>query len=275
MKLQLGISTCPNDIFAFHAILKRKIDLGILDLSIRLLDVQELNSLVSRRELDCSKVSFFAALYMAEDYFALPVGAALGQGVGPLVLQPSTPQSARPNARVLCPGELTTAHLLFRKFFPEYKNIQHCIFSEIMPRLNQGLADLGVVIHEGRFTYREAGLSLFADLADYWQSATDLPLPLGGIVAKRNIPKEVLSSLIKVIRESISYAHSHPDEVFETMQHYAQELQPEVIWQHVELYVNDFTLDLGAQGRSALGIMREMAIETKLLADNSLELEVI
>lgn len=275
MKLQLGISTCPNDVFTFHAILKRKIDLRGLELDVRLLDVQELNRLASAGLLDCSKVSFFAALFMSKDYGVLPVGAALGEGVGPLVLMARSDYQASPEARVLCPGELTTAHLLFRNFFPEYKNIKHCIFSDIMPSLKAGRADLGVVIHEGRFTYQREGLFLFADLAEYWAKATQGPLPLGGIIAKRFIPLEVLQTLTQVIRDSLAYAYEHRQEVFETMQHYAQELEPEVIWQHVELYVNEFTKDLGSQGLKGLATMRSMAIAAGLIDSGQPQLKLL
>lgn len=254
-RVALGISTCPNDTFAFHAILERTIDLGDLDLDIELMDVEELNRGLLAGRFDAAKASFAAVLQVATDVVVLRSGSALGLGVGPVVL------AARDRARaarplVLCPGEHTTAHLLYRLFHPDAGTIRQVVFSDIMPALSRGEADLGVCIHEGRFTYAAHGLELHEDLGATWEKVTGGPLPLGGIVARRGVGEDVVARLDDAIRRSIDYAHLHREEALVTMRRYAQEQDDDVLWQHVELYVNEWTRDLGDVGRRAL---RELA----------------
>jgi 1,4-dihydroxy-6-naphthoate synthase len=274
MKLKLAISTCPNDTFAFHAILNRKIDLRGLEFEIQLLDIQQLNDGLLAGRFDVAKASFHAAIRLAETTIVLPSGSALGFGVGPLLLaarpdtnpdvSPSSSSSAGGRWRVLCPGEWTTATLLFRLFHSvglddQHSVIEHCVFSDIMPRLENGAVDFGVCIHEGRFTWQQSGLSLVEDLGQRWESATAVPLPLGGILASRSLDRSTIEKVQAVIRDSVEYGLSHRDETIPTMRKYAQEFADDVLLQHVDLYVNDWTVDLGDVGRGALHILSEQA----------------
>lgn len=269
MKLSLGISTCPNDTFAFHAILNRKIDLQGLEFTVELLDVQELNERLAAGTLDYSKASFHAALYLARDYGVLRSGAALGMGVGPLLLAARDAAEPGPQSRVTCPGAWTTATLLFRCLYPDARRIEQRIFSDIMPALKRGETDFGVVIHEGRFTYAKEGLFLVADLGTAWEQRSQGPVPLGGILGRLSLPADVHRRFHAVLQRSIEYAYAHKDEVFATMQRYAQELEPPVIWSHVDLYVNEYTLDLGTVGERALATMDTLARRAGVLEGES------
>jgi 1,4-dihydroxy-6-naphthoate synthase len=205
----------------------------------------------------------------------LSVGSALGFGVGPLLLasHPETVPS-RPSQLALCPGRHTTAALLFSLFHPQTARVEHCVFSEIMPRLKQGSADFGVCIHEGRFTWQREGLSLVEDLGTRWERATGSPLPLGGILASRRLPPPVIDRVQAVIRDSLLYALDHRDDALVTMREYAQDLDDHVLMQHVDLYVNRWTVDLEETGRSALTTLSQRAKSIGLLESNAPELFV-
>jgi len=251
--IRLGISTCPNDTFAFHALMNRLIDWQGLDFQIELLDIQQLNERLFADSLDVAKTSFYAAMLLADRYVALPSGAALGFGVGPLLL--ATQQGGVPcdaSQRTLCPGQHTTAALLFQMFYPQTTRVEHVVFSEIMPRLRRGDADFGVCIHEGRFTWESEGLFLVEDLGLRWERETGLPLPLGGLVASKRLHPSIIATVVAVIRESIEWARAQPTAALPTMRKYAQEFDDDVLMKHVQLYVNDWTLDLGQVGRAAL-----------------------
>jgi 1,4-dihydroxy-6-naphthoate synthase len=270
--LRLGISTCPNDTFLFHGLLSGEVEVEGHRLEIELLDVQELNQRLldpgPAPAFDVAKASYHLALRMADELLALPTGSALGFGNGPLLLaraglEPPTPT---PSSRVLCPGEHTTAALLYRLFFPEAAAAEHVIFSEVMPALEQGRADLGVCIHEGRFTYAESGLGLVEDLGARWESDTGAPLPLGGIFARRSLPQDTVEAVQDALRRSLALARANPEAALHSMRQYAQEFSDEVLWSHVDLYVNDWTRDLGAQGRRAIETLAERAAHTGLVA---------
>jgi 1,4-dihydroxy-6-naphthoate synthase len=261
MPLTIGISTCPNDTFAFAGLLEKRVTGPALDFVLD--DVEALNARLLRGELDAGKASFHAALHLAADYAVLPAGAALGFGVGPLLLAATPRLAARSPARcdrVLCPGRWTTATLLYQMFFPEAAVPEQTVFSRIMPELVRGGADYGVVIHEGRFTYEQHGLSLAADLGELWEKATDCPLPLGGIVVRRDLGPDRHADLTQAIRASLQWARAHRDEALVVMRRHAQELSDDVLWQHVDLYVNDATLDLGEAGWRALDVLAERAL---------------
>ena len=280
--VHLGISTCPNDTFAFHAILKQKIDLRGLEFRIELLDVDDLNKRLLRGDFDVAKASFYAAMSLGSEVGVLPAGSALGFGVGPLLLaarrdtHPSHWQSGseRPQARVLCPGEKTTATLLYRLFHTGEGDIEYRVFSEIMPELKKGAADFGVCIHEGRFTWRDQGLFLIEDLGESWEAKTSTPLPLGGIVARHRLEAECLDTVKTVIKESVIYAVEHRDETLATMRQYAQEFTDDVMFKHVDLYVNDWTVDLGDEGRAALALLRRHAVSLGMLPGSASPLRV-
>ena len=252
--IRLGISTCPNDTFAFHGLLTRAVDWRGLDFEIELLDVETLNERLLTGGFDVCKASFHAALLAADRVVVLPSGSALGFGVGPLLLaaEPGTrPTDA--SQLTLCPGRHTTAALLFDLFHPHSSRVEHVVFSEIMPRLEARTADFGVCIHEGRFTWQSHGLALVEDLGTRWETETGCPLPLGGIVASRRLPDATIAAVQGVIHDSLMLALRDRDAPLATMRQHAQEFDDSVLMQHVELYVNDWTVDLGPTGATALG----------------------
>jgi len=259
--IRLGISTCPNDTFAFHGLLERKVNWRGLKFQVELLDIQQLNLALFQQRFDVAKASFHAALRLSETYLVLPSGSALGFGVGPLLLaaRPYSVPLLGNEQRTWCPGEHTTASLLFQIFYPGCTRLEHVVFSDIMPGLQRGSADFGVCIHEGRFTWQRDRLSLVEDLGTRWETETNCPLPLGGLLARKELPADAIGRVQAVIRDSIDYAIGHPDETFPTMRKYAQEFEDDVLMQHVRLYVNDWTQDLGAAGRSSLVELSRLA----------------
>ena len=274
--IHLGISTCPNDTFAFHGILEGKVDPRGLDFRIELLDVEELNRRLFAGDFDVAKASFHAALLLRGTLGVLPVGSALGFGVGPLLLAarpgahprdpvPQPGGASRP-ARVLCPGAHTTATLLYELFHAGEGAMEQVVFSDIMPALEAGDADFGVCIHEGRFTWQAHGLALVEDLGAVWEEATGAPLPLGGILARHALGPETIGAVSAVIRDSLAHARAQRAETVPTMRRYAQELTDEVMFQHVDLYVNDWTTDLGETGRAALEILDRRARQAGVAA---------
>ena len=251
--IRLGISTCPNDTFAFHGLLTRTVDWRGLDFQVELLDVETLNERLLAGDFDVCKASFHAALLAAADVVVLPTGSALGFGVGPLLLAAEGgTRPTHPGQITLCPGRHTTAALLFQLFYPRSSRVEHVVFSEIMPRLQARTADFGVCIHEGRFTWQEQGLTLVADLGTRWETETGSPLPLGGILARRRLPAATIAAVQRVIHDSLMLARRDRAVPLPTMRQHAQEFDDHVLMQHVDLYVNDWTLDLGATGAQAL-----------------------
>ena len=254
--IRLGISTCPNDTFAFHGLLTKAVDWRGLEFEIDLLDIEQLNERLlgdGSDDFDVGKVSFHAALGAAERIVVLPTGSALGFGVGPLLLA-AMPESTPCDTTqlTLCPGRHTTAALLFALFHPGSTRVEQAVFSEIMPRLQAGSADFGVCIHEGRFTWQQQGLTLVEDLGLRWEAETGLPLPLGGIVASQSLPADTIARVQRVIADSLRFALANPAAPLPTMRDHAQDLDDSVLMQHVDLYVNDQTLDLGPLGQRAL-----------------------
>ncbi len=273
--IRLGISTCPNDTFAFHALMNRLVDWQGLEFDVELLDIQQLNDRLFADDWDVAKASFYAALLLADRTVVLPSGSALGFGVGPLLLasrKDTIPQE--PSQLALCPGEHTTAAMLFQLFHSNTARVEHCLFSEIMPRLRRGAADFGVCIHEGRFTWQDQGLFLVEDLGARWEESTALPLPLGGILASRRLPNEVIGRVQAVIADSLEYALARPDDALSTMRRHAQEFDDRVLMQHVELYVNRWTRDLGPTGRESLAALSSMAQSIGLIDESSPSLTV-
>lgn len=277
-KISLAISTCPNDTFAFHGIIEKKIDLQSLDFDIQLLDIQQLNDGLFGRRFDVAKASFHAAALLSDETKVLPSGSALGFGVGPLLLCSSAgmtfdDSAARPY-RVLCPGQHTTASMLFRMFYAQAIDsgpavVEQVLFSDIMPALQNGAADFGVCIHEGRFTWQDQGLGCVEDLGTRWEQETSVPLPLGGILVSQaliNSSPEAVTSIQAAIQSSIRYAQAHPHEALTTMRKYAQEFDDDVLMKHVQLYVNDWTVDLGEVGQSALKKLSEKAKAAGIVA---------
>ncbi len=274
-KVHLGISTCPNDTFAFHGLMTRSVDWRGLDFHVELIDIQQLNDRLFAGDFDIAKTSFHAALLMSEQTVVLPSGSALGFGVGPLLL--SAKEGDLPNNSrqiTLCPGQHTTATMLFRMFYPNTTEVRHTVFSDIMPKLKSHEADFGVCIHEGRFTWQDEGLGLVEDLGTRWETETSGPLPLGGIVARRTLPVDVISRVQAVLLDSLQLALSNPDAALPSMRKYAQEFDDHVLMQHVELYVNDWTLDLGTVGDLALQELSKRAQQIGLVPADARPLQI-
>lgn len=273
--IRLGISTCPNDTFTFHALLNRLVDWQGLEFQIDLLDIQQLNQRLFEGSFDVAKTSFHAALSLSDRFCVLPSGSALGFGVGPLLLAkwPGL-QPTDDSQLTLCPGEHTTAKLLFDLFHPKSTQVEHCVFSEIMPRLKGGQADFGVCIHEGRFTWQDEGLGLVEDLGTRWEECTECPLPLGGLVADHTLDPDVIDRVQAIIHESLQYSLENRESALPTMRQYAQEFNDHVLMQHVELYVNEWTVDLGEVGRGALSKLSQLVKERGLLGSSKKPLSV-
>jgi 1,4-dihydroxy-6-naphthoate synthase len=259
MRLRVGLSTCPNDTFAFHAILERRIDMRGLEIEAELTDVQQLNDGLFADRYDVSKASFHAALLLAERYDVLGAGSALGFGVGPLLVSTRAGVTPSPTARVLCPGSTTTATLLYHCLHPGQGTVSQTVFSDIAEQLRRGDADLGVLIHEGRLTYQRDGLRLVEDLGASFETLAEAPVPLGGILASRALPDGVAATFAAVLRDSIAYGWANREETLATIRRHAQELDEDVIWPYVELYVSDHTVDLGPEGARALAVLERTA----------------
>jgi 1,4-dihydroxy-6-naphthoate synthase len=274
-KIRLGISTCPNDTFTFHALMNRDVDWRGLEFETELIDIQQLNDRLFRGEFDVAKTSFHAAALLADQTIVLPSGSALGYGVGPLLLSSEAGCVPRDDTQVtLCPGEHTTAALLFRLFYPHTTRVEHVVFSDIMPALQQASADFGVCIHEGRFTWEQQGLGCVEDLGTRWENETKCPLPLGGIVAQRRLPDETIAKVQAVVKDSLDFALADRNAALPSMRKYAQEFDDNVLFQHVDLYVNEWTSDLGETGKNALAELSRRAASIGILPDSVGQIEI-
>lgn len=265
MKLTLGFSPCPNDTFIFDALIHHKIDTEGLAFQVGYHDVETLNQMAFRGELAITKLSYHAFAFAVEDYEILDAGSALGFGVGPLLLSKnkeladklssfaggSLPEEFK-NLKIGIPGKYTTANFLLGLAYPDMQNKEILVFSEIETALLNGDIDLGLIIHENRFTYQDKGLFKVIDLGDYWEKTTESPIPLGGIVISRDLPQEVKEKVNRLIRKSVEYAFENPKSGLEYIRSHAQEMEEAVMYKHIELYVNDYSIDLGIQGRKAI-----------------------
>ncbi len=264
--LSLGYSPCPNDTFLFYALAHGIVPLPGLQRPPLLADVETLNGLVRNARLAISKISCHALGHVRRDYALLASGAALGRGCGPLVVARRGLDSQDLAAgRIAIPGSLTTASLLLRLWQPNCRNLIVLPFERIVPAICAGQVDAGLIIHEGRFTYAQHGLIELVDLGCWWQELTGLPLPLGAIVAQRRLGGETVSAIEKAIAASVRYAQSNPGEPAAYIRQHAQELAAEAIEQHIALYVNDFTLDLGAEGLAAIEELLGRAAKAELI----------
>ena len=250
MKLRLSISPCPNDTFMFDAMVNGRIDCEGLAFELEFHDIEELNAGVQQALPDVSKISCAVLPAITENYRLLDSGAALGRGNGPLLVRRKCERGELKH--ILVPGEHTTANALVCRLFPELEERTPMLFSEIAAAVERGEADGGVLIHEGRFVYERRNLELVADLGLEWEARTQLPLPLGGIVVKRNLPQDVQQKVERVLRRSIEYAFANPMTSREFVKQHAQELEDDVIEKHIALFVNDFSLSLGTEGRAAM-----------------------
>jgi 1,4-dihydroxy-6-naphthoate synthase len=262
MKLTLSFSPCPNDTFIFDALVNGRIDTEGLEFDYFLADVEELNRKAFTGEADITKISCHAFAFAANDYLILDSGSALGYGNGPLLISRDPLAPAYINsARIAIPGKYTTANLLFSIAWPGALNKKEYLFSDIEDILLRGEADAGLIIHETRFTYQDRGLRKIADMGEFWEKLTDLPVPLGLIVINRKIPERIALKFNRVLRRSIEYAikNSHASRDFVTA--YAREIETFVLDSHISLYVNEFSVQLGSEGRKALTELFRIAFE--------------
>ncbi len=263
--LDLGFTTCPNDTFVFHAMLHHQVDTGDLDFIPHLHDVEELNKKAFSQELHISKLSFYAYLKLLKNYEILNSGSALGHGCGPLLVA-GTFGRVSPSTKIAVPGETTTAFLLLQLWNPDLRNIEICRFDNILEGVRTGKYDAGLIIHEGRFIYPEYGLVKILDLGEWWEAETGLPIPLGCIAVRKDPATLSLKSEIDAVLErSIRFALKNRAVSRDYVKQYAQEMDEEVIDGHIDLYVNDYTLNLGHQGRKAVKTLEDMARWKKIL----------
>lgn len=249
----LGFSPCPNDTFIFDALVNNKIDTGDFKFNVRLEDVETLNGLAKNQVLDFTKISYGVLPLVTQNYKVLNSGSALGKGVGPLLISKRQVDfNDVGKYQIVIPGENTTAHLLFSLAFPNTKNKIFKRYDEIENSVLESNNVLGVIIHENRFTYMKKGLHKIIDLGNFWEEKTSLPIPLGGIVGKRNIDENILMQVDALIKESMEYAFENYPLITDYVKQHSQEMEPEVMKKHIDLYVNKFSINLGEEGRNAI-----------------------
>jgi 1,4-dihydroxy-6-naphthoate synthase len=278
MKLTLGFSPCPNDTFIFDALIHHKIDTEGLEFEVFYDDVETLNQKAFRSELDVTKLSYHAFAYVADKYVLLDSGSALGFGVGPLLIsnveisisdlengQIRNSKSEIRNPVIGIPGKYTTANFLLGNAFPNATNKVELVFSDIENAVLEGRVDIGLIIHENRFTYQDKGLKKIIDLGDHWEKQTGCAIPLGGIVANRRLPLDVQHKLNRVLRKSVEFAFANPKSGLEFIRSHAQEMSEEVMYKHIELYVNKYSVELGDEGRKAIKLLFDTAQEKNII----------
>ncbi|MDE3145105.1 MAG: 1,4-dihydroxy-6-naphthoate synthase [Bacteroidota bacterium] len=255
MQLSLGFSPCPNDTFIFDALVNHKIDAGGLSFDVQLEDVQTLNEWALQGKLDFSKISYGVLPLVLNEYIVLNSGGALGKGVGPLLISKTVDDGrwTANNKTIAIPGENTTAHLLFSLAYPNAKNKIFKVFNEIEDAVLNEEVNAGVIIHENRFTYHLKGLHKIVDLGEYWEEKLKVPIPLGGIVAKKNLDKNLILQVDQLIKQSVEYAYQHHHkELAGYVQQHAQEMSEDVMRQHINLYVNNYSIGLNDDGKKAV-----------------------
>ena len=270
MKLTLGFSPCPNDTFIFDALIHHKIDTEGLEFEVFYDDVETLNQKAFRGELDITKLSYHAFAYVVDKYVLLDSGSALGFGVGPLLISNvefSISDLNNPKHKIGIPGKYTTANFLLGLALPEATNKHELVFSEIEEAVLSGKIDVGLIIHENRFTYQDKGLKKIIDLGDYWEKQTGCAIPLGGIVANRKLPLDVQHKVNRVLKKSVEFAFANPKSGLEFIRSHAQEMSEEVMYKHIELYVNKYSVDLGEEGRKAIQILFDTAREKDIIPE--------
>lgn len=271
--LSLGYSPCPNDTFIFYALVHQKITLPGLSLKENLEDVETLNQMALQSRMDITKISFHAFGYLRNQYALLRSGGALGKGCGPLLVTRADQTKIDPvHQRIAIPGELTTAYLLLRLHEPKIDNIIVMPFHEILKAVQEGAVDGGLIIHESRFTYQRFGLKKILDLGDWWEQFSGYPIPLGGIIVKRTLGKKNVSLIEEGIRQSIYYAHKHPEETQIYIHKHAQEIENSVTQKHINLYVNEYSLDIGPQGEKAIRFLLTEAEQKGFIPHSSYDI---
>jgi len=268
MKLTLGFSPCPNDTFIFDAMVHGRVDTEGLEFDYFLADVEELNRRAFTGDVHITKMSYHAYAYAAQSYLILDSGSALGRKNGPLLI---SRRKIRPHSinssRVAIPGKYTTANLLFSIAWPDAKNKTEYLFSDIEDALLNDEVDVGLIIHETRFTYQKRGLKLIADMGEYWEKLSGLPIPLGTIVINRSVPRDIALKVNRIVRRSLEYAYRDSVASYEFVAQHAREMDRDVMNNHIKLYVNEFTSDLGKEGRKAILKLFEIAQKESVIPD--------
>jgi len=264
--LTLGFSPCPNDTFIFDAMIHGKVDTEGLEFEVIMEDVEALNRRAFAGDIDVTKLSYHAFAHLTDRYALLDAGSALGNNCGPLLVSRQPLADDQINAGpIAIPGKMTTANFLLHLAHPSAQNKVETLFSDIEDAVLRGDAVAGLIIHENRFTYQQKGLVKLIDLGEYWETTTGLPIPLGGIVVRRDLPIDVQQKVNRVMRRSVEYAFDHPAEVMPFVRAHAQAMEDAVMRAHIDLYVTKFTADLGPEGRKAVEAMFEMARERQII----------
>lgn len=264
MKLTLGFSPCPNDTFIFDALVNKKIETGTFEFEPVLEDVETLNRWALEGKLDITKLSFPAFFRSLDNYTLLNAGSALGKGVGPMLITDATAELSTEEinqATIALPGINTTANLLFSFAYPEAKNKQFMLFSAIENALINKEVDLGVIIHENRFTYQQKGLHKVKDLGEYWEEKMKVPIPLGGIAINQSVKRSTALAINALIRQSLEFAFSHYPAIPDYVKQHSQEMSETVMRQHIDLYVNNYSIDLGEEGQLAIRTLHDVFLE--------------
>ncbi len=265
--IRLGFSSCPNDTFIFDAMIHHKIDTEGLDFELIIEDVEELNRRAFTNDLEVTKISFNAYTQLVNKYILLDAGAALGENCGPLLIskKPLTMDELR-NKKIAIPGVNTTANLIMSLAFPEIDNKIEMLFSDIEEAVLSEEVDAGLIIHESRFTYEDKGLYRIIDLGEYWEDVTNTPTPLGGIIAKRTLDRDLILKINRVLKKSLEFAFAHPKSALDFIKKHAQEMSEEVMYKHIGLYVNHYSLSLGEKGKEAVTVLFQRAEEAGFIS---------
>lgn len=269
MEISIGFSTCPNDTFIFDALVNGKIDTEGLVFNPFLADVEVLNDKAFKNELDVTKLSYHALAYLTSNYVLCNAGSALGNNVGPLLVTANPDISEDENSindcSIAIPGKYTTANFLLSLAFPNAQNKTEVLFSDIEKKVLGSSYDLGLLIHENRFTYEERGLRKIIDLGEFWQSIANCPIPLGGIVVRRDLDFALQRKIDSLIKKSLLFAFNNTTEAMPYVRMHAQEMSEDVMLKHINLYVNDFSIDLGPNGKTAVHTLFNKALEKGLI----------
>lgn len=262
MNLNLAFSTCPNDTFIFDALVNKKINTGSFSFNVTLADIEELNNLALNTEADVVKISYALYPFISVNYQLLTSGGALGRGVGPLII---SKRKIYPDeiefTKIAIPGNHTTANLLFTLAFPKAEQKSLYLFSDIEDAVLSNEVDVGVIIHENRFTYKQKGLSKIIDLGEHWEENVGLPIPLGGIAVRRDLPNEVKVGINNLVRDSVIQANQFPEDTYGYVKQFAKAMDLQVMKKHIGLYVNPFSINIGEEGINAVNTLMTKAKE--------------
>lgn len=263
-KLKIGFSPCPNDTFMFNAMVNGLIDMEGIELEVVMEDVEALNRMAFKGELDITKLSYHAYAYLRQEYQLLKSGSALGKNCGPILISKRKLENID-EARIAIPGKYTTANFLLSLAYPNAQQKKEMLFSDIERAVLEEKVDAGLIIHENRFTYQDKGLLKVRDLGEFWEEAFSALIPLGGIAIKRNFPQDLKLKVENKLRESIQFAFDHPKQAYPFIKEHAQEMDEKVMYSHIDLYVNQYSLDLGTEGRAAIELMFKKAEENGII----------